>query len=187
MTDAAATDPGAARNGGTGAGEGPTDPEDLVERFRATMGRLAGGVTVVSLRSGNLDLAMTATAVASVSLRPPMVLFCVYSDARLREALDETDTWAVSLLDGSAAVAAERLASPGRPNFGQLIGVSHHRGERSGAALVDAAQGWLECRTAWIKTAGDHDVVVGEVLGATLGRTGTGGLVHHLGRIKTVS
>ncbi|MFH5824330.1 flavin reductase family protein [Georgenia sp. AZ-5] len=162
---------------------GPPE-EELVERYRATMGRLAGGVTVVSLRSGSLDLAMTATAVASVSLRPPMVLFCVYTDARLREALDEVDHWAISIVDASAAVAAERLAMPGRPAFGQLIGVPHHRGPHTGAALIDAAQGWVECRTAWIRTAGDHDVVVGEVLAATLGRTGTGALVHHLGRIR---
>lgn len=163
---------------------GAPDAEELVERYRATMGRLPGGVTVVSLRQGGLDLAMTATAVASVSLRPPMVLFCVYTDARLREALDDVDLWAVSILDSTAAVAAERLAMPGRPAFGQLIGVRHHRSERSGAALIDAAQGWLECRTAWTKNAGDHDVVVGEVLDARPGTTGAGGLVHHLGRVR---
>jgi len=161
--------------------------EELVERYRATMGRLPGGVTVVSVRQGTLDLAMTATAVASVSLRPPMVLFCVYSDARLREVLDEVDTWAVSILDATSSVAAERLAMPGRPAFGQLIGVRHHRGEHSGAALVDAAQGWVECRTAWIRNAGDHDVVVGEVLDARPGTTGAGALVHHLGRIRPLT
>lgn len=158
--------------------------EELVERYRATIGRHAAGVSVVSMRHGSLDLAMTATAVASVSLRPPMVLFCVHTDARMREVLDEVDTWAVSLLDGTAGVAADRLAAPGRPAFGQLIGVPHHRGDHSGAALVDAAQGWLECRTAWVRNAGDHDVVVGEVLDAVPGRTGTGALVHHLGRLR---
>ncbi|WP_152191494.1 flavin reductase family protein [Georgenia satyanarayanai] len=158
--------------------------EALVERYRTTMQRLAGGVAAVSLRHGSTDLAMTATALTSVSLRPPMVLFCVHTDARLREALDDVDTWAVSLLDADAKVAAERLASPGRPAIGQLIGVDHSRGRLSGAALVDQAQGWLECRTHWIRTAGDHDVVVGEVLDATLGRTATGALVHYLGRLR---
>lgn len=158
--------------------------EELVERYRVTMQRLASGVTVVSVRDGATDLAMTATAVASVSLRPPMVLFCVYSDARIREALDEVDTWAVSILDAGAAVAAERLAMPGRPAIGQLTGVAHSRGPLSGAALLDDAQGWLECRTHWIRNAGDHDVVVGEVLDAGLGRTGTGALVHYLGRLR---
>jgi flavin reductase (DIM6/NTAB) family NADH-FMN oxidoreductase RutF len=158
--------------------------EELVNRFRSTMQRLPGGTSVVSLRAGAVDLAMTATTLVSVSLRPPMVLFCVHSDARLREALDDVDTWAVSLLDASAGVAAERLASPGRPTLGQLLGVPHRRGAVSGAALLDASQGWLECRTAWVRGAGDHDVVVGEVLDAQLGPTATGALVHHLGRLR---
>ncbi|UNX55670.1 flavin reductase family protein [Georgenia sp. TF02-10] len=160
------------------------DQSDLIDRFRATMARRPAGVTVVSVRHAGLDLAMTATDVASVSLRPPMVLFCVYTDARLREALDEVDTWALSVLDRNGAVAADRLAMPGRPAFGQLVGIAHHRGAASGAALLDDAQGWVECRTAWIRNAGDHDVVVGEVLDARLGATGTGGLVHHLGRVR---
>ncbi|MFD1717070.1 flavin reductase family protein [Georgenia deserti] len=161
--------------------------EQLVHDFRATMARLPGGVTVVAVRHGRLDLAMTATAVASVSLRPPMVLFCVHTDARLREALDEVDSWALSILDGSGSVAAERLAEPGRPAVGQLVGIEHRRGPHSGAALIEPAQGWLECRTAWIRTAGDHDVVVGDVVDVAAGSTGTGGLVHHLGRLRTLS
>ncbi len=161
--------------------------EELVERYRATMQRLAQGATVVALRHGATDLAMTATAVASVSLRPPMMLFCVHTDARMREALEDVDTWAVSLLDGSSRVTAERLAMPGRPAIGQLTGVPHTRGPHSGAALMDQAQGWLECRTAWVKNAGDHDVVVGEVLDARIGPTATGALVHHLGRLRPLS
>ena len=158
----------------------------LEERYRAVMARRAAGVTVVTVRHQGLDLAMTATDVTSVSLHPPMVLFCVYVDARLREALEEVDTWAVSLLDGAGAVAAERLAMPGRPAAGQLIGLTHRRGAASGAALVEPAQGWVECRTAWIQGAGDHDVVVGDVLAAELGPPGTGALVHHLGRVQVL-
>lgn len=158
--------------------------EEFVEQYRSVMQRLAAGVCVVALRHGAMDLAMTANSVHSVSLHPPMILFSVHRDARIREALDDVDTWAVSLLDGSARMAAQRLASPGRPAVGQLTGVSHTRGTLSGAALLDDAQAWLECRTAWLKTAGDHDVVVGHVLDARLGETGTGALVHHLGRLR---
>lgn len=158
--------------------------EELVERYRSTVARLPGGVAVVALRHGPADLAMTATSVVSVSLRPPMVLFCVHADARMREALEEVDTWAVTLLDAGGAVAAGRLAEPGRPSLGQLVGIPHRRGEHSGAALLEPAQGWLECRTAWTREAGDHEVVVGEVLDAAVGATGTGALVHHLGRLR---
>lgn len=164
-----------------------TPAEDVVEAFRAAMARLPAGVSVVAVArpSGGVvtDHAMTATSVAGVSLHPPMVLFSVYTDARLRDALDHVDTWAVSVLDAGAEATAEWLATPGRPTVGQLAGVEHRRGEVSGAALLRDAQAWLECRTVWIKEAGDHDVVVGEVLTAAVLPGARGALIHRFGRL----
>jgi flavin reductase (DIM6/NTAB) family NADH-FMN oxidoreductase RutF len=161
--------------------------ERLRDTFRAAMSRLPAGVCVVAaaLRSGatTTDHAMTATSLVGLSLDPPLVLFTVYSDARLRDALDDTGTWAVSVLDAAAGPSADWLASPGRPTVGQLDTVPHRRGAISGAALLNEAQAWLECRTAWIKPAGDHDVVVGEVLRAALAPPGRGALLHRLGRL----
>lgn len=163
-------------------------PEALVEAFRAAVSRLAAGVCVVAVAhqpGGSVaDHAMTATSLVPVSLSPPMVLFCVHADARMREVLDDVETWAVSVLDAGAGPAAEWLATPGRPTIGQLGPVAHHRGTISGAALLDGAQAWLECRTAWIRSAGDHDVVVGEVLGARVTPGSHGALVHRLGRLR---
>lgn len=158
---------------------------DLIDDFRNAMARLPAGVCAISLRQGSLDLAMTATSVVSVSLRPPMVLFTVHADARLREALEETDLWAVSVLSAGAEAAAERMAEPGRPALGQLIGIDHHRGARSGAALIEPARVHLECRTSWIRQAGDHDVVVGEVEVVHAGAASSApALVHHLARLR---
>ncbi len=162
-------------------------PGDLVETFRAATARLAAGVCVVSAarrRGGSTaDHAMTVTSFVPVSLYPPMALFCVHAEARMREVLDDVDTWAVSVLDARAGHAAEWLATPGRPTIGQLGPVAHHRGVASGAALLDGAQAWVECRTAWIRPAGDHDVVVGEVVSAQVAPGARGALVHRLGRL----
>lgn len=158
--------------------------EDLREVYRRAAARLPAGVAVVSLRQSGLDLAMTVSSVVSVSLEPPTVLFCVHSHARFAEALEEVGTWAISVLDADAASVAQRCAEPGRPVAGQLVGIEHRRGEASGAALLTRSQSWLECRTMWIQRAGEHDVVTGEVLAAELGPLGTGGLVHHLGRMR---
>jgi flavin reductase (DIM6/NTAB) family NADH-FMN oxidoreductase RutF len=174
-------------SGTTGEQVGGARSDELVETFRAAVARLAAGVCVVAVarRSGgsSTDHAMTATSLVPVSLYPPMVLFCVHADARMREVLDEVDTWAVSVLDAHAGPAAEWLATPGRPTIGQLASVAHHRGAASGAALLDGAQAWVECRTAWIRSAGDHDVVVGDVVSARVAPGARGALVHRLGRL----
>ena len=96
--------------------------------FRSAIGRLPAGVAVITLRWRDTVHAMTASAVASVSLEPPMLLFCVHVDARFRDALDDVDAWAVSVLADDQAHTADWLASPGRPAFDQLARVPHRPG-----------------------------------------------------------
>jgi flavin reductase (DIM6/NTAB) family NADH-FMN oxidoreductase RutF len=154
--------------------------------YRATAARLPAGVAVVALRWRGTQHAMTASAVASVSLDPPMFMFCVHSDARVRDALDEVDTWSVSILSDNQGPAADWLSSPGRPAIGQLDRVPHRAGPASGAAWLDGAAAWLDCRTAAVHPAGDHDIVVGTVLAAQQGAADAGGLVHMRGRLHPV-
>ncbi|WP_159620001.1 flavin reductase family protein [Ruania rhizosphaerae] len=156
-----------------------------VEMFRTAMARLTSGVCVVSARD-RYDIAITATSVVSVSLEPPTVLFCVHQDSRLREALESVTRWAVSVVSRSGRAEAEWLASPGRPTRGQLDQVAFHRGEHSGAAILDSAAAWVEAETEWIQEAGSHDVVVGRVLASGTQSDRTGALVHRMSRMMTI-
>src|SRR5699024_766304 len=148
------------------------------EEFRAVMSRLVSGVSVVAVKDGRHDLAMTATSIVSVALEPPTVLFAVHSDARLAEKVDDGALWAVSILGPEGRPDADWLASPGRPTIGQLSRVPHHPGETSGAAILDSASAWLEAKTVWTKEAGTHLVVVGEVLAGGV-RPGVSGATLH--------
>lgn len=157
------------------------------DRYRNAIGRLPAGVAVVSLHLRGIDLAATVSAVASVSLEPALLLFAVHGDSRVREGLEEQELWALSVLAEDQAPVADWLASPGRPAFDQLARVPHEREERSGAAVVVGAAAWFACRTSAIHPAGDHDVVVGEVLELGEGSATAGGLVHHRGRLRAVT
>ncbi|MDM7830802.1 flavin reductase family protein [Cellulomonas edaphi] len=154
--------------------------------FRSAVGRLPAGVAVVALTWRGTQHAMTASAVASVSLDPPLLLFCVHADARVRDALDDVNTWAVSILSDQQGPTADWLSSPGRPAFGQLDRVPHHAAPVSGGAWLDGASAWFDCRTEAIHAAGDHDIVVGAVLAARQGPADAGGLVHLRGRVHPV-
>ncbi len=152
--------------------------------FRAIMSRLVSGVSVVAAKYRNLDLAMTATSLVSVSLHPPTVLFTVHEDARLADAVESDAPWAVSILGPEGLPAADWLASPGRPAINQLSSVPHAPGDLTGAAILDTASAWIECRTSWVKAAGSHLVVVGRVLGGGIRPGVTGGIVHAYGRLE---
>jgi flavin reductase (DIM6/NTAB) family NADH-FMN oxidoreductase RutF len=162
-------------------------PEEVTpDAFRAVATRLAGGVVVVTAVRRGVAHAATVSSAVSVSLEPPLLLFCVHVDARLRDVLDEVDTWAVSVLSDAQGGVAEWLASPGRPAVGQLDRVGHHAGPVSGAPWLDGAAAWFDCRTEAVHAAGDHDVVVGRVLVASEGAADGGALVHLRGRVRGV-
>ncbi|WP_136518809.1 flavin reductase family protein [Cellulomonas telluris] len=161
---------------------GPVD-EDA---FRAAVGRLPAGVAVVTVVRRGIAHATTVNSVVSVSLDPPLLLFCVHTDSRLRDVLDEADAWAVSVLADDQGDVADWLASPGRPAVGQLDRVPHTPATVSGAPWIDGAAAWFDCRTAAVHPAGDHDVVVGTVVAAVQGPAAAGGLVHLRGRVRGV-
>jgi len=163
----------------------PAVPAVDPDTFRRTVGHFASGVTVVTTRVGEqdhgTDHAMTASAFTSLSLDPLLVLVCVDREARFRDAVLERGLWGVSILAAADRRAAEWFAMKGRPLIGQLDRYPHHRG-RTGAALLDGAVAWLECRTQSVHEGGDHDIVVGAVIAAVEGDRDGVPLVYHRGR-----
>lgn len=139
--------------------------------FKAALRRFASGVTVITCAADGVDHAMTASAFSAVSLEPPLVLVCVRRTARFAEALRRTDAWGVSILDASGEAASRWFATSGRPLHGQLDAFAHRRGSL-GVALLDCSLAQLQCRTASVVAAGDHDIVVGEVADAALSEHG---------------
>lgn len=156
------------------------------DRYRAVAARLAGPLCVVTVRWRRTVHATTVSSVASVSLDPPQLLFCVHTDARLADALADSDTWTLNVLAADQAPVADWLASPGRPAVGQLERVPHLADDLTGAVRLDGAAAWFGCRTAAVHRSGDHDIVVGDVLAADEGSAGGGALVHLQGHLRPV-
>jgi flavin reductase (DIM6/NTAB) family NADH-FMN oxidoreductase RutF len=132
--------------------------------FRRAAGQFASGIVVITTRGGH---AMTVSAFTSVSLDPPLVLFCAEKIARFHDAVLAEGTWAVSVLAEDNEKTARWLATRGRPLDGQLDGVAHHPGPVTGTPVLDDALAVLECRTTAVHDAGDHSIVVGQVKAAS--------------------
>lgn len=159
----------------------PTPPPDT-DHYRRAMGRFASGVTVVTTFAGGVHHAMTANALASVSLDPLLMLVCVERDARFHEAVEEAGVWGTSVLPARARATADWLATRGRPLHGQLDRIAHHEGPVTGVALLDDALAHFECRTTGLHPAGDHSVVVGEVVSVSTPDHTDDALVYYRGR-----
>ncbi len=137
-------------------------------RFRLAMGRFVTGVCVVTARVDGHDHAMTANAVASVSVDPLLLLVCVEREARFHDALLQAGAFAVNILAADQRATAQWLATRGRPLHGQLDLVPHVVGPETGSPLLVEALATLECRTTDVHVAGDHSIVVGAVVSVDL-------------------
>jgi flavin reductase (DIM6/NTAB) family NADH-FMN oxidoreductase RutF len=149
--------------------------------FRRAVGRFATGICVVTSKEGRLDHAMTVNAFTSVSLEPLLVLVCVEKEARFHDAVVDSGVWGVSVLNEAQRPVAAWLANRGRPLIGQLDRIPHHHGPETGVALLDEAVATLECRTTDVHSAGDHSIVVGEVVAAALPAESATALLYHRG------
>ena len=153
--------------------------------FRRAAGQFASGIVVVTTSTGH---AMTVSAFASVSLDPPLVLFCAEKIARFHDAVLDSGSWAVSILAEDAEKTARWLAIRGRPLEGQLEGLAHHPGPATGAPVLEDALAVLECVTTAVHDGGDHTIVVGQVSAvafpALADRPSSGPLVHYSGAYR---
>jgi flavin reductase (DIM6/NTAB) family NADH-FMN oxidoreductase RutF len=147
------------------AGEIPAQSEVL----RQAMSRLSAGVAVVSASWQGRLHAMTATAVCSVSLEPPLVLVCVGRTSRFHAAILGSSRWGISLLAEDQVDLARHFSDRGRDLLTQFDDVPHVRGDATDAPLVEGALAWLECATWATHDGGDHSIVIGQVLDGTAG------------------
>ena len=137
--------------------------------YRRVVGRYATGVTVITtVLPGGERHAITCNSFTSVSLDPLLVLFCAEKIARFHEAVLETGTWAVSVLTTEHERASRHFAVRGRDLTEQFAPVPVTPGPLTGAPVLHGALAALECRTVSTTDAGDHTVVLGEVLGASV-------------------
>ena len=154
------------------------------DRFRLAIGRFATGVTVLTTFAAGHDHAMTANAITSVSIEPLLVLACVEVDARFHDAIAESGVWGLSVLAASQRPVAEWLSTQGRPLHGQLDRIPHTRGPVTGVALLSGALSTVECRTTDMHPAGDHSIVVGEVVSLSSTEHPSDALVYYRSRYQ---
>ncbi len=129
--------------------------------FRQLLGRFPTGVTVLTARGADgRPVGMTANSFTSVSLVPPLVLVCIDHDAGFHRELTQCDTFAVNVLAQDQEAVSRRFANPHEDRFD---GVGYATSPR-GNLLLDGCLAHLECVPRARHEAGDHTIVVAEVV-----------------------
>ncbi|HEX8168707.1 MAG TPA: flavin reductase [Beijerinckiaceae bacterium] len=132
------------------------------DAFRRALGQFPTGVTIATVFWGDRPVGMTANSFSSVSLDPPLVLWCVAKAAPSYPAFLEADAFAIHFLGADHHELALRFAGQGR-SADKFAGLAFVRGE-SGAPILDGIAPIFECRIWARHDGGDHTILVGEVV-----------------------
>ena len=134
------------------------DPRDA-RRLRDAFGAFATGVTVVTaVDGGGVRVGLTANSLTSVSLDPPLLLFCPARAASALPTLRATRRFAVNVLEAAQAPVADRFARRGVDRFADA---TWH--DLAGLPVLGGALASFACTLEAEHDGGDHVVVIGRV------------------------
>jgi flavin reductase (DIM6/NTAB) family NADH-FMN oxidoreductase RutF len=130
------------------------------KKQRKIMGQFATGVTVVTTGGDAGRHGLTANAVASLSLDPPLVLVAVDKKALTLNYLKKNRCFAVNILRHGQEDISRRFARPGPKDFSDLNITT----AKTAAPILPGCLAYVDCRLVDILPGGDHEIFVGEIV-----------------------
>ena len=133
----------------------PIDPD----QFRRVLAHLPTGVSVITAYGSDGPIGMAANSVTSVSLHPPLVLFCPARSSTTWPRVRESRRLCINIMAGHHERVTRRFAATQVDRFAGL----EWEDRPAGPALCDALA-WFECQLEDEHEAGDHTIAVSRVL-----------------------
>ena len=140
------------------AGDVVVTPDD--RRFREVLGNFATGVTIITAMDDGEPVGIAANAFTSLSLDPPLVLFCVAHASSTWPRIERAGVFAVNILGEHHESLSQLFATKGADRFS----ATPWRTGVSGAPVLDEAIAYVDCRLEAQYPGGDHTIVVGRVV-----------------------
>ncbi|MFE0851125.1 flavin reductase family protein [Streptomyces rochei] len=153
-------------------------PLATADLLRSAFRRHAAGVAVITARGEAGPVGFTATSLTSVSTAPPLLSFGIGTGSSSWPVVSEAEYVGVHVLGEHQEELAATFARSGADRF---AAPTAWRDGPEGVPVLDGVLAWLVCRIVGRVPAGDHRVVLAEVL---LGDPEGAGrpLLYHQGR-----
>jgi flavin reductase (DIM6/NTAB) family NADH-FMN oxidoreductase RutF len=131
--------------------------------FRYAMGHFPSGVTVMTTNAGGRLHGMTVSAFASVSLEPLLILVNVERSTLMHQLVLESRAFAINILGKRSESTARYFADNARLAAPEFREGSSRLGS-TGSPILNEATGYLEATVHGTHQAGDHTIIVGQVV-----------------------
>ena len=129
--------------------------------FRDVCGRFVTGVSVVTSFGPEGPSGMTANAVTSLSLEPPLMIVCFDLTARTLAAVEHSRRLAIQFLAHDQEEVAGRFASKLR-EAEKFEGLDWS--DRNGVPVITGSLAGLACELRKLVPGGDHQIAIAEVV-----------------------
>jgi 3-hydroxy-9,10-secoandrosta-1,3,5(10)-triene-9,17-dione monooxygenase reductase component len=136
-------------------------PEVGADAFRRAMSRLPTGVTVVTAHGPDGRSGLTANAVVSLSLDPPLMLACLDRGSRTLRAVEHAGRFGITVLASGQADVARAFSTKAEMHE-KWEGIEWR--ERDGVPALEGGVAWVACELRDVLGGGDHVIVTGAVL-----------------------
>ena len=152
----------------------------LSPQLAKALGRVSGGLYLLTAVRGDARSAMIASWVAQAGFNPPAFTVAVAKDRAIESLMQVGDAFVLNCLpEGGHVPLMKHFLRRFPPGADRFAGVAWSPGPRSGCPVLQDAAAFLECRVTSRMEAGDHWIVLATVEdGATL-RPDTRTAVHH--------
>lgn len=157
-------------------------------RFKQGMRALTSGVTVIGAYGPDgAPLAMTATAVTSLTADPPSLLVCVNRRASIAPALVLHARFSVNVLAGDQIDIAKAFGGQlDVRGTGRFIYGNWRRVDDTEVPLLTGARVSFECEVSHVHEWATHHIVIGSVLDVHFSHSASQSLVYTDGKYHAV-
>lgn len=159
----------------------PTTPDSA--NFRNVLGRLPTGVVIVTGGDPEHPSGLVVGSFMSVSLEPPLVAVCPAKTSSSWPAIAETGVFCANVLAEDQEPLARRFSKSGIDKYD---GVDWEPAPATRAPLLNGVAAWIDCKVNRTIEAGDHWLVLGEVLELSV-RSEDSALVFHGGAFRALA
>ena len=144
------------------------------------LGRLSGGLYLLTAVRGDARSAMIASWVAQAAFSPPGFTGAVAKDRASESLMQVGDGFVLNCLpEGKSAPLMRHFLKRFPPGADRFMGVDWTPAPVCGAPILSAAVAFLECTVVSRMEAGDHWIVLAEVRDGATMQPDVRTAVHH--------
>lgn len=160
----------------------PTSSGFDAAEFRRVLGHVPTGVTVVASMLNGEPVGLAVGTFFSVSLEPPIVGFCAAKTSTSFPNVQASGKFCANVLAHDQEAVSRVFASSGADKF---RGLGWRQSAESASPMLNDALAWIDCSIASVIDAGDHVIVLGDVLRLEVNRA-TGPLIFFRGGYHSI-